>query len=106
MLLYSGPDADEFTDDHEGWVAGLSPDGTLSGIWTDVRDCADQTFCAYLPRCECGWIGMGVPATFGGYNAAECQWRARHLSEVIARRPARRALPEPDCVLGSFVPEG
>ncbi|MGH3794295.1 MAG: hypothetical protein ACRDSP_05350 [Pseudonocardiaceae bacterium] len=106
MLLYNGSDSDEFTDEHEGWVAGLLPDGSLSGIWTDVRDGADQTFSAYLPRCECGWVGMTVLATPGGYHAAERQWRAGHLAEVIARRPVRRVLPEPEYVQGSFVPEG
>jgi hypothetical protein len=105
MLLYRGPDSDEFTDEHEGWVAGVRPDGSHSDIWTDVRAGADQAFRAYLPRCECGWAGTEVPATPGGYDAAECQWRARHLSEVIAGRPARRTLPAPVCVPGSFVPE-
>ncbi|MGH4024573.1 MAG: hypothetical protein ACRDRV_08315 [Pseudonocardiaceae bacterium] len=105
MLLYCGSDADEFTDEHEGWVAGRFRDGSLSDIWTDVHGCADQTVTAYLPRCECGWIGTAVPATSGGYNAAERQWRSRHLPEVVATRPAPRLLPEPACVQGSFVPE-
>lgn len=105
MLLYSGSDADEFTDEHEGWVAGRLPGGTLTGIWTDVRSRAERTFSAYLPRCECGWVGTAVPATPGGYNSAARQWRTRHLPEVVAGRPARRPLPEPACVQGSFVPE-
>lgn len=104
MLLYVGPDSDEFTDEHEGWVAGRSLDGSLSDIWTDVRRCTEQSFSAYLPRCECGWIGIAVPATSGGHNAAERQWR-RHLDHVITGRPERRPLPEPAWVAGSFVPE-
>lgn len=105
MLLYSGADADEFTDEHEGWVAGRSVDKSLSDIWTDVRSCPEGTFSAYLPCCECGWVGPAVPATPGGYRAAERQWQVRHLTEVITGRPARRLLPEPAFVIGSFVPE-
>lgn len=106
MLLYHGADADEFTDEHEGWVAGRRADGTLSDIWTDVRDCPKGTYSAYLPCCECGWAGPAVPATPGGYRAAERQWQKRHLADVIAgKRPTRRALPEPAYVTGSFVPE-
>ena len=105
MLLYRGSDADEFTDEHEGWVAGRFRDGSLSDIWTDVRSCAEDAFTAYLPRCECGWMGTDVSATSGGYHAAERQWQSRHLPTVVAARPAPRPLPEPACVLGSFVPE-
>jgi hypothetical protein len=105
MLFYAGSDSDEFTDEHEGWVAGRYPDGSLSDIWTDVRACAEPNFTAYLPRCECGWMGTALTATPAGYRAAERQWRTRHLAEVVARRPVRRARPEPACVPGSFVPE-
>jgi len=106
MLLYSGSDADEFTDEHEGWVAGRSADGSLSDIWTDVRSRPEGSFSAYLPRCECGWAGLAVPPTEGGYQAAERQWSSRHLAEVITgARPVSRPLPEPAYVLGSFVPE-
>lgn len=106
MLLYRGTDADDFTDEHEGWVAGRFADGSLSDIWTDVRSSVEQLFHAYLPRCECGWLGTAVPPTPGGYHSAVRQWRSRHLPEIIAEhRPDRRPLPEPVCVQGSFVPE-
>lgn len=105
MLLYDGPDSDEFTDEHEGWVAGRYADGSLSDIWSDVRACPSGMFSAYLPRCECGWIGPAVPPTPGGYSAAERQWQARHLAEMVAGRPPRRSLPTPVSVRGSFVPE-
>src|ERR1700742_657670 len=98
MLLYRGSDADEFTDEHEGWVAGRFPDGSLSDIWTDVRSGSTQPFTAYLPRCECGWVGTAVPAAPGGYNCAEWQWRSRHLPEFVAARPARSPLPQPTYV--------
>lgn len=105
MLLYHGPDSDEFTDEHEGWVAGRYPDGSFSGIWTDVRSSVGGVFSAYLPCCECGWTGSAVPPTASGYTAAERQWRSGHLVEVVANRPPLRPLPTPADVHGSFVPE-
>lgn len=105
MLLYLGPDSDEFTDEHEGWVAGRFSDGSLSSIWTDVARYPTGTFSCYLARCECGWGGTSVPPTPGGHNTAERQWRTQHLAQVLATRPQRRTLPGPDYVPGGFVPE-
>lgn len=105
MLLYDGSDSDEFTDEHEGWVAGRFPDGSLSDIWTDARGFPARTFSAYLPRCECGWVGPASPVSPAGHRLAVLRWRMCHLAKVIAGRPARRALPEPVCLPGGFVPE-
>ncbi|MGH4017938.1 MAG: hypothetical protein ACRDT0_01565 [Pseudonocardiaceae bacterium] len=106
VMLYCGPDADDDSDEHEGYVAGQHPDGTLTGIWTDVLRCAGGDFTAYLPRCECGWSGPRFPVTAGGYAASQQCWRDEHLMPFLAGRDARAAShTQPAAIRGDLVPE-
>lgn len=106
VLMYTGPDADEATDQHEGYVAGRRADGTLTDIWTDTERPAPGVYTGYVPRCECGWIGSWYSPTARGYVAAEQAWRDGHLNAFLADRPPPRAsIMPPTVVHGGFVPE-
>jgi hypothetical protein len=83
-MFYTGAGADEMTDDHEGYVAGRYRDGTRSDIWTDVTRCADATFLAYLPACECGWLGADRDYTESGFRACKRAWLDEHFIPDIA----------------------
>jgi hypothetical protein len=89
-VLFTGPGADEATDDHEGYVAGRYPDGTYSKIWTDVTECAEGTFLAYAPACECGWHGgQDHPVTPAGHLACQRAWVHDHFQRLA---PARQVI--------------
>ena len=81
-MLYTGPGSSEATDAHEGYVAGRYRDGSHSDIWTNVQTCATGTFTAYVPACECGWLGKPLPATEHGYQACEWSWMTDHFALV------------------------
>ncbi|NMH98357.1 hypothetical protein [Pseudonocardia acidicola] len=85
-MFYIGPGADEATDEHEGYVAGRRPDGSLTGIWTDVRT-AGVAVIAYVPACECGWSGDDQPVTPAGHDAAQRRWLTDHFRVVAAELP-------------------
>jgi len=105
--MYTGSDADETTDQHEGYVAGRRADGTLTDIWTDIEGHTLGSYTAYVPRCECGWVGTSCSPTAGGYRAAEQAWWDGHLRAFLADRPPRGASTIPPTVVhGGFVPEG
>ena len=57
-MLYIGEPDIPGSDNHEGFVAGRYRNGAYSDIWTNVRRCAERTFLAYAPACECGWRGQ------------------------------------------------
>ncbi len=78
-VLYIGRVEVPASDDHEGFVAGRYRNGVLSNIWTDVRRCAAGTFTAYVPVCECGWLGSDEPVTESGYSACERAWVDEHF---------------------------
>jgi hypothetical protein len=88
-VLFTGPGADEATDDHEGYVAGRYPDGTYSKIWTDVTECADGTFLVFAPACECGWRGdQDHPATPAGHLACQPTWVHDHFQRLALAQQA------------------
>jgi hypothetical protein len=91
-MLYIGPGSDEVTDEHEGFVAGRYRIGAVSDIWTDVTDCAEGTFTAYVARCECGWSGSSHRVCPAGYRAAQRGWIDAHFRAVLAAHTAG-ALP-------------
>lgn len=88
-LLYRGPDADEFTDEHEGYVAARDLDGQLTDIWTDATTLPTAT--AYQARCDCGWVGAAYPADAGGYHACQHSWATQHLVPYLMARRAMGA---------------
>jgi hypothetical protein len=103
MLLYVGEDADESTDEHEGYVAVRDADGSLSSIWSDPEQGSGV---AFVPRCECGWTGPDLPLSAEGHAAARHRWYADHLQPFLRNRPRRRAVDEgPGVIVGHYVPE-
>lgn len=109
VLLYAGDGADESTDEHEGFVAGRFPDGTLTTIWTDVRPHPGSPYAGLVPRCECGWRGPEFTVTPEGYAACERLWRERHLASFLRAREPNFGRPStvwrPRVIEGGFVPE-
>lgn len=103
MLLYVGEDADESSDEHEGFVAVRAADGSLSSIWADpVRG----TGVAFVPRCECGWSGSDFPLSADGHAAAGHRWYEDHLQPFLRTRPrGRPAAGGPGVIVGAYVPE-
>jgi hypothetical protein len=90
-MFFIGAGADEMTDEHEGYVAGRYRDGSRSDIWTDVTRCAEYTFIAYLPACECGWTGTDHPASEPGYRHCQREWVIQHFTPAVlpqVRQPA------------------
>jgi hypothetical protein len=94
-MLFVGPGDGEKTDAHEGYVTGRYRDGAFTDIWTDVLKCADWTFTAYAPACECGWRGDTEPATAEGYLACRRGWVRNHFQRLDAVQPILRALGRP-----------
>lgn len=104
MLLYVGQDADETTDDHEGYVAVRDGNGSLSDIWADP---AQHPGVAFVPRCECGWAGPDLPLTADGHTAARQRWHEDHLQPLLQARPRRRPAGDegPGVIIGHYSPE-
>lgn len=103
MLLYVGQDADETTDDHEGYVAVRDSDDSLSTIWADP---VQQPGVAFVPRCECGWVGPDLPLSADGHAVARQRWYEDHLQPLLRTRPRRRpAGEEPGVIVGRYSPE-
>ncbi len=96
-MLYIGRVEIPGSDEHEGFVAGRYRTGVLSDIWTDVRRCAEGTFTAYVPVCECGWFGSDQSVTESGYAACERAWAEDHFGELSIDGGA------PATVAGAFV---
>lgn len=94
-MLYIGAVEIPGSDDHEGYVAGLSADGVRTDIWTDVRHLATVDLVAYLPACECGWHGRSHPSDPAGFHAAAQDWLTEHFVELDAARPALAGLGRP-----------
>jgi hypothetical protein len=95
-MFFIGSGADEMTDEHEGYVAGRYRNGSRSDLWTDVTRCAEYTFIAYLPACECGWTGTDSPATEPGHRQCEHDWAAQHFIPTVlphVRQPATSGAP-------------
>ncbi|MFR9801030.1 hypothetical protein ACL02T_01860 [Pseudonocardia sp. RS010] len=89
-MLFIGPAADESTDEHEGFVAGLDAAGRATDIWTDIRSEARDGrsgYVAVLARCECGWSGLPRPADAAGHRAAEREWIDGHFTAVVGAGP-------------------
>ena len=63
---------------HIGYVAGRYRGGVWSDCWTDVSRCAERTFTAYAPACNCGWRGPALPATPNGHLACQRAWAFDH----------------------------
>lgn len=102
MLLYVGEDADESTDEHEGYVAVRGVDGSLSSIWADP---ARQPGTAFVPRCECGWVGPDLPLSAEGHAAARQRWEEDHLQPFLRTRAPGRPAGGPEVIVGHYVPE-
>ncbi|MHA6797071.1 hypothetical protein ACVGVM_26690 [Pseudonocardia bannensis] len=85
-MLFIGPEADEATDEHEGYVAGRYRNGALSDIWTDVARCAQGTFTAFLPACECGWRGASQHPDQRGLDKCRTAWLAEHFTRLALVR--------------------
>ena len=121
----------DLTDEHEGWVAMVFMDGTLSsgtssglGIYAEgytylphddndtrtwgiidpafLRPFADVR--GWVPRCECGWIGVETDVILSGDDADKWrdptddqehlimgQWRI-HLRDVFPEAYSREAV--------------
>lgn len=94
-MLFIGPCSDERTDGHEGYVAGRYRNGTYSDIWTDVARCAERTFTAYAPACECGWRGPIQEATDVGYAACQRVWLRAHVDLLEAGSPILGKIDRP-----------
>lgn len=109
VLLYIADDADEDTDEHEGFVAGERPDRTLTDIWNPVGSAPDPAYSALVPRCECGWRGPPFSVTPAGYAACEQLWRSHHLAPFLKARQPNYGRPSPawrpHIIEGGFVPE-
>lgn len=93
-MLYTGERELPGSDDHEGFVAGRYRNSAHSDIWTDVRRCAEGTFSAYIPACECGWRGNPHPVTDGGYRGARQAWVDTHFAAVYRTVPPCTAMAE------------
>ncbi|MCA1671504.1 MAG: hypothetical protein LC799_04650 [Actinobacteria bacterium] len=110
VLLYIAEDADEDTDEHEGFIAGEFPARSLTDIWTVVVLASAGRYTALVPRCECGWRGPRFAVTPAGYVACEQPWRTHHLVPFLRARPpdhGRRFVAwRPHVIEGGFVPEG
>lgn len=110
VLLYIAEDADEDTDEHEGFVAGELPDRSLTDIWTMVGAAPDGRYTALVPRCECGWRGPPYSVTPAGYAACARLWRTHHLVPFLRAREPGNGRPSstwrPQVIEGGFVPEG
>ncbi|MBP2371808.1 hypothetical protein [Pseudonocardia parietis] len=78
-MLYVGAREIAGSDDHEGYVAGRYRNGTYSDIWTDVRHGVEGTFTAYVPACECGWLGAAHQPDGRGLVAARTEWFHLHF---------------------------
>ncbi|MPZ64880.1 MAG: hypothetical protein GEU83_05010 [Pseudonocardiaceae bacterium] len=103
MLLYVGQDADESTDEHEGYVAVRGADGSLSTIWAGP---AHEAGVAFVPRCECGWTGSDFPPSTEGHAAARQRWHEDHLQPFLQTRPRGcRTADGPGVIIGCYVPE-
>jgi hypothetical protein len=85
-MLFIGPAADESTDEHEGWVAGLDAAGRATDIWTEVRD-GLAGYVGLVARCECGWSGVPRPPDAAGHRAAEREWIDGHFAAVVGTGP-------------------
>ncbi|MET0191190.1 MAG: hypothetical protein ABW212_19475 [Pseudonocardia sediminis] len=96
-MLYIGAADIPGSDDHEGYVAGLSPDGSYTDIWTDVRHAGTPDLLAYAPACECGWHGRTHPSDPGGYRAAAQDWLTEHFAVLDPARPVLAGLGRPLC---------
>jgi hypothetical protein len=90
-MLYIGEQDIPASDEHEGYVAGRYRNCAYSDIWTDVRRCAERTFLAYAPACECGWRGADHPATSDGYCAARRSWFEEHFCHLTGGSRSWRA---------------
>jgi hypothetical protein len=104
MLLYTGQDADETTDEHEGYVSGQRADGSLTTIWTALDPDDDGPFVAYFSRCECGWTGPALLPTPAGQADCEHLWQ-QHLCAFLAQRQVPTARWSTPVIDGIFVPE-
>jgi hypothetical protein len=85
-MLFIGPAADEATDEHEGFVAGLDAAGRATDIWTDTRGRLSE-YVAVIARCECGWTGLPQPADAAGRLVAEREWIDGHCADVVGAGP-------------------
>lgn len=94
-MLYIGAVEIPGSDDHEGYVAGLSADGAYTDIWTDVRHADHPRLIAYAPACECGWHGRSHPSDPGGFRAAAQDWLSEHFAVLGAARPVLAGLGRP-----------
>ncbi|MEU7812978.1 hypothetical protein [Pseudonocardia sp. NPDC049154] len=86
-MLFIGREADEATDEHEGYIAGRYRNGALSDIWTDVTRCAQGTFTALVPACECGWRGLPQRPDRRGVDRCWSAWFTEHFVRLAVARP-------------------
>jgi hypothetical protein len=74
-------------DDHEGYVLGRLPDGTLTAAWN--YRVSEVT--AYVAGCACGWHSRREhPPTEDGEEAAYEQWEREHALPALAGQATRR----------------
>jgi hypothetical protein len=95
-MLFIGPGNGEKTDSHEGYVAGCYRDGAFSDIWTNVSNCEERLFTAYVPACECGWRSTSTETvTAEGYRACQEAWMRGHFERLAMVQPILRGLLRP-----------
>lgn len=102
-MLYIGAVEIPGSDDHEGYVAGLSADGGHTDIWTDVRDVVPADLVAYVPACECGWHGRRHPSDPTGFRSATRDWVTEHFARLGPARPVLATLRRPLCPETDFL---
>lgn len=91
-MLFTGSRRSDESGGHRGYVAGRYRNGALSDGWTDVSRCAEATFTAFVPACECGWRGTPRPADASGIAACRVEWTNAHQGQrasAAERSPLR-----------------
>jgi hypothetical protein len=81
-MLFTGRAIDSGIDQHRGYVAGRYRNGVLSDEWTDVTRCADATFTAFVPVCECGWRGQAQKPDNSGIERCRREWTYEHVMQI------------------------
>jgi hypothetical protein len=81
-MLFTGHLIDSGIDQHRGYVAGRYRNGVLSDNWTDVTRCADGTFTAFVPVCECGWRGQPQKPDGSGIERCRREWSGEHVMRL------------------------
>jgi hypothetical protein len=83
-MQFTGRTIDSGIDQHRGYVAGRYRNGVLSDEWTDVTRCAEATFTAFVPVCECGWRGNAQKPDDSGAERCRREWAYEHVMRLTS----------------------